>query len=377
MVFRFHNPEHSGQARESAPCLDQCDQVVISRKLLEILGMALLGAFIDSEEPKQRPSGEDPREVGGLRYQAKYLDTGSVPQKGVGREDALGVAHRSPPGTEVQDGRDHCLREQDVAGQIAVDELRGAVDRSRQGAEPLQSGPDGLERFDLGLFPSGTVGPGPAVVEMIQERWPWLGRKCGMEGACSSEQLRPVLWLKATFDVAGRHPSFSRPGAIEGTYGPSDAEAGLYDPPQQLGLPGNLLGAVSSFENHITHPIGRVQPTREDHRLARQAEGSQHSRCRADLFRMPWAAHRFVARTMRNMGTRPQRWYLRSSPEGCGSCKTSITIPARWQGHKPDKSPWSDPRARGTCKAGFAYEPAGGGQVRRPRLSVVRLALQP
>jgi hypothetical protein len=91
---------------------------------------------------------------------------------------------------------------------------------------------------------------------------------------------------------------------------------------------GDLLSVVSSFENHIAHPIGRVQSTRKDHGLARQPEVSQHPWCRADLSRVLRAAHRFVARNMRNIGTRVQRPYLASTPEGRGSRRASITMPA-------------------------------------------------
>ena len=131
---------------------------------------------------------------------------GALPDKRVGDDDRRRERGWAPIRREVDHGRWKVFSEQNVAGEVTVDELARGFDRSERCREPSHVF-DVVERTRGQLAPRNPITDCPGVCAGIEEVGTRNVFERGVESLTDGDDLRPATPLVPAFDRRPRRPA--------------------------------------------------------------------------------------------------------------------------------------------------------------------------
>jgi hypothetical protein len=166
-----------------------------------------------------------------------------VPAERVRDDDRRCELDRPPVRREVDDRGRQLVVEEDVAGQVAVDQLTRRVDRLERGEHVVELG-------KVGLAPRDAVADSPWVGSRIDDRaWTRHMRERRVKALTDGDDLAPAPLFVHPGHVLGRGPAVHdlRPG-------PGEPEPVVPDRREDLRLPCDLVRSpVERLEHQVAH----------------------------------------------------------------------------------------------------------------------------
>lgn len=233
-------------------------------------------------DPSQGGADQELGDLGVGVEQGEDVWSCAAPDQGVDGDDGQGEGGGAPVEGEVDDGGWGRVGEQDVAGEVAVDQLAWQAEGSEQGGKPAERGLR-LGRADEGRFlPGRAVGDGPAVCLCGEEGRAGEAAGRGVEGSGGRDDLGPAAGRGLAVQALLSPPAVNDPGAVAGGQGLGDAEADLRDLVVDGRLPDDLWREGRGFEDQVAGSVGLALTAGQADGRLKGAERGEDLRWRRD-----------------------------------------------------------------------------------------------
>ncbi len=197
---------------------------------------------------------------------------GTLPHDGVGHDDRGREGRRAPVRRQIDDRRCQAVGEQDVAGEVAMDDLTLRADRTPCAGQRLDPR-HGAVWLDVQVSPRDAVSRRPWIRAVGHEIRSRQIRDGAVESLADGDDVGPPSGLVVAVDVLPRGPAIDREPAIVSSSWAGETEPVGSDPRKDVGLPFMFRWRkVVGLEDHVADSPRAAPAAGHGHWLAGHAE---------------------------------------------------------------------------------------------------------
>ena len=197
-------------------------------------------AQVVHDETKDSSPQEVLHRISLLINDSKNRPVGLFPNQRIDGDDRRGKGRRPPVRRQVDDARRESRVEENIRGQVTVNELFFRAER----LQPLRNLSDGRQRAKRSkacVVPGSPVGLSEDIHPLGKEPWP--RNICGraVDSLTDRADLGPASCEMLAFEALPSHPAFNDKASVCGAHGPGQTKPDVTYVGENLFLPDHLL----------------------------------------------------------------------------------------------------------------------------------------